>query len=83
VKIAQFGGDLTGMLVPYYEAGALFGSSVDDAFYVDVGPTINTLATIAAGELHALLALRMSPFAEYVVIDIVKVATATPLSLAA
>jgi len=83
VKISQFGAELTGMLVPYYEAGSLFGESPDDAFYVDVGPAVNTLATIAAGELHAIIGLRMSPFAEYVVIEIVKVATETPLSVAA
>jgi hypothetical protein len=83
VRISQFGADLTGMLVPYYEAGSLFGTSVDDAFYVDVGPAVNTLASIAAGELRAILALRMSPFAEYVVIEIVKVATETPLAVVA
>lgn len=82
VKIGQFGADLAGMLVPYYEAGSLFGDSADDAFYVDVGPQVNTLETIAAGELHAVLALRMSPFAEYVLIEIVKAATETPLSVA-
>lgn len=80
VTISQFGADLAGMLVPFYEAGSLFGESADDAFYVDVGPAVNTLATIAAGELHAVIGARMSPFAEYVVIEIVKVATQTPLS---
>lgn len=83
VTISQFGADLTGMLVPYYEAGSLFGTSAEDAFYVDVGPAVNTLDTIAAGDLRAILGLRMSPFAEYVVIEIVKVATETPLSVAA
>lgn len=83
IVISQFGADLSGMLVPYYEAGSLFGASVDDAFYVDVGPAVNTLETISAGELHAILGLRMSPFAEFVQIEIVKVATETPLSVAA
>jgi hypothetical protein len=83
ITIGQFGADLTGMLIPYYEAGSLFGASADDAFYVDVGPAVNTLETIAAGELHAIIGLRMSPFAEWVLIEIVKVATETPLSVAA
>jgi len=83
VTISQFGADLTGMLIPYYEAGSLFGTSFDDACYVDVGPAVNTLETIAAGELRAIIGLRMSPFAELVTIEIVKVATETPLSVAA
>lgn len=74
-KIAQFGGDLRGMLVPFYEAGALYGETAEDAFQVNVGPAVNTPESIAAGELHAVLMVRMSPFAEYVVIEIVKVAT--------
>lgn len=83
VKLGQFGADLSGVLVPYYESGSLFGESVDDAFYVDVGPQVNTLESIAAGELHAIVGLRMSPFAEYVVVEIVKAATDVPLSTVA
>ena len=71
--IAQFGGDLRAMLVPFYEAGELYGDTADDAFIVNVGPAVNTPATIAAGELHAVIEVRMSPFAEKVVINIVKV----------
>jgi phage tail sheath protein FI len=74
-RIAQFGGDLRGMLIPFFESGALFGESAEDAFQVNVGPSVNTPETIAAGELHAIIMVRMSPFAEYVVIEIVKVAT--------
>jgi hypothetical protein len=73
--IAQFGGDLRGMLVPFYEAGALYGETAEDAFQVNVGSAVNTPTTIANGELHAVLMVRMSPFAEYVVIEIVKVST--------
>lgn len=83
VTISQFGADLTAMLIPYYEQGSLFGTTADDAFYVDVGSAVNTSATIAAGELHAVLAVRMSPFAERVYIEIVKTATEQPLALAA
>jgi hypothetical protein len=75
LTIADFGNDLRAILVPFYEAGALYGATADDAFQVNVGPAVNTPATIANGELHAVLEVRMSPFTEYVEIDIVKVAT--------
>jgi hypothetical protein len=83
VKISQFGAELSAMLIPYWEAGSLYGDTAQDAFFVDVGPGINTETTIANGELHAVIGVRMSPFAEYVVIEIVKVATDQPLALAA
>jgi hypothetical protein len=50
---------------------------------VDVGPAVNTLESIAAGILRAVVGLRMSPFAELVIVEIVKVAVETPLSVAA
>jgi len=83
--ISQFGGELTAMLAPYYEAGALYGASAEEAYQVDVGVQVNTDATIAAGELHAVISVRMSPGAEWVVIEIVKVATtqALPAAIAA
>jgi hypothetical protein len=83
VRISQFGAELSSMLVPYYEAGSLYGTTAQEAFYVDVGGSVNTDASIAAGELHAVIGVRMSPFAEYVVIEIVKVAADQPLPLAA
>ena len=64
---------LRAMLVPFYESGALYGETAEDAFEVNVGQQVNTPETIAAGELHAVLEVRMSPFAEKVVIEIVKV----------
>jgi len=73
--ISSFGSDLRAMLVPMYEAGALYGATPDEAFDVNVGSAVNTPATIANGELHAVIQVRMSPFAEWVVIEIVKVAT--------
>lgn len=74
-KVSQFGGELSAMLVPFYEGGALYGDTPDDAFSVNVGEQVNSDETLAAGELHAVLAVRMSPFSELVVIEIVKVAT--------
>jgi hypothetical protein len=73
IKINQYGGDLTGMLAPIYEKGSLYGSTPQEAFNVDVGPGVNTPDTIDANELHAVIALRMSPFAEVVILEITKV----------
>ena len=73
--MAQFGAELTAMLATFYDLGALYGETAQDAYFVDVGSTINTPETIANGELHAVLEVRMSPFAEWVVIEIVKVST--------
>jgi phage tail sheath protein FI len=83
VTINDFGSELAGMLVPFYQSGSLFGATADDAFNVNVGPSVNTPATIANGELHAVLQVRMSPFAELVVIEVVKVSTLEALAVAA
>jgi len=72
--ISRFAGDLGAMLAGYYQQGALYGDTAEDAFRVRVAPPINTDATIANGELHAQLLVRMSPFSELVRIEIVKVA---------
>lgn len=72
--ISAYGGDLAALLKGYWVRGSLYGASPDEAFAVDVGPAVNTDITIANGELHAVLAVRMSPFAELVVIELVKVA---------
>jgi Phage tail sheath protein subtilisin-like domain len=74
VVIGAFGGALVGMLLPYFDAGALYGEAAEDAFRVDVGPQVNTPETISNRELRAVLTLRMSPPAELVTIEIVKVA---------
>ncbi|MBJ7347293.1 MAG: hypothetical protein JHC87_01835 [Thermoleophilaceae bacterium] len=65
-------GALIALLRQYYDAGALYGSTPNEAFTVDVGPQVNTPATIANRELHAVVNLRMSEFAEQVVLEIVK-----------
>ena len=70
---SEFAAALTGeILLPLYEADALYGDSPQDAFSVDVGEQVNTEETIAAGELHALIRARMSPHAEQVEIEITK-----------
>lgn len=73
LELSAFGGDLKGMLTPYFDDGSLYGATPQEAYSVDVSDAVNTPTTIAAGELHALISLRMSPFAELVVLQIVKV----------
>lgn len=70
---AELEGALAGYLLPFYERGSLFGESFVDAVDIDTGPTVNTAASIAAGELKAAVYVRFSPFAEKVLLDIVKV----------
>jgi phage tail sheath protein FI len=71
--INEFGGALTGVLLPFWSQGSLYGITPEEAFRVDVGPNVNTDVTIAAGELHANIALRVSEFAEEVILELVKV----------
>jgi hypothetical protein len=68
----QFGGDLSGMMMTYFNEGSLYGSTPDAAFYVDTGDTVNTPSTISNLEIHAVISVKMSPFGELVHIDIVK-----------
>lgn len=72
LKLSEFGSAIAGMLLDFYVLGSLYGDTPDEAFRVDVGPSINTAETISAGELHAVAAVRMSPHAELVVIEFVK-----------
>lgn len=67
---AQFGGALQGMLLGFYQAGALFGANASDAFTVNTGAQVNTPASLQAGNLVAIIAVRMSPFAQLVQITI-------------
>lgn len=66
---------LTAMLIPYFQEGSLYGTVPEEAFNVDVGPSVNTPTTIANHELHAVLAIRPSDMAEWVLLELVKVAT--------
>lgn len=69
-KAAEFGGVLVGKLLGRYRDGALSGATPGEAFIVNTGPTVNTPARNAAGELWALIQARRSPFAELVNIEI-------------
>ena len=69
--ITSFGQALSTVLEQHWQAGELFGTRAQ-AYAVDVGHTVNTLQTIANLELHAVCYVLMSPFAEWVQIQIVK-----------
>lgn len=70
---AQLKGQLTGMCSEYYNLGSLYGLTPEEAFIVDTGPQVNTVQSIAAREIHASIATRMSPDAELVVLEISKI----------
>ena len=72
-KIAEFNGVLTGMLLGYYNVGALYGASPADAFVVDTGVTVNTPERLAARQMSAVVGLRMNEFAEIVYMEFVKI----------
>ena len=71
-KIAEFGGAIEGVLMGHYSKDELYGETPSQAFEVDV-VTVNTPATVAAGQLNARARVRVSPYAEFVTIEIVKV----------
>jgi phage tail sheath protein FI len=65
---------LTGILLPHFENGSLYGASPAEAFNVQTGPNVNTTATAENQELLAIIALKMSEDAELVYITLVKTA---------
>lgn len=71
--ISAFGGALAGMLIGFFNADALYGDDPTQAFVVNVGPSVNTPDKLADGVLSAVVSVRMSPHAELVQIQIVKV----------
>jgi hypothetical protein len=70
--INAFHDALGGVLLDHWNRRELFGDTAQDAFDVDTGPAVNTLARIQNLELHAVCYVCMAPFAEYIPIQIVK-----------
>ena len=68
----SFNGALAGRCQFYWLRGSLYGNTANAAFTVNTGPQVNTPATIAAGQLNAQVALKMSPMAEFVNINVTK-----------
>ena len=72
VAISDVGGRLSGLCLEEYGKGNLYGATPEEAFTVDVGPTVNTQTTIANRELHAKLQLKTTESAHSVELTISK-----------
>lgn len=71
--ISRYSSALTALLMSDYNAGEIYGAAPGDAFRVDAGPSVNTPATLATNTLIANIAVRPSPMAELVKVQIVNV----------
>lgn len=73
-------GDLSGgACMPFYLDNALYGTSPDEAFFVNTGPDVNTPTSIAAEEIKAQIGIRVSPTASFLEVEVVKVPTTESL----
>ena len=68
----KLAGALGAQCQAYWLRGSLYGPNAGSAYIVNTGPSINTPATIAAGQINAVVSLKMSPFGEFVNISIAK-----------
>lgn len=69
---ADIAGDITAMLLGFYNLDALYGATPAAAFGVDTGPTVNTPSTIAQGLIKARVWFVPSPTGERVVLDLIR-----------
>ena len=76
---ARLAGALSGQCQNYWLRNSIYGINPEDAFNVNVGPQINTPATIAAGQINAQVNLRMAPQAEQVSVTVTKYLVSAPL----
>lgn len=73
-------GDLSNIAcMPAYQANALYGTTPEAAFGVNVGPDVNTPTSIENEEIKAQIALRVSNVGERLSVEIVKVPTSESL----
>jgi hypothetical protein len=70
--LARYEGRLRAAAKDLYDAGALFGTTPDEAYRVDVGESVNPTEELAAGEVKAQVYLKTSPFAEHLVTNITR-----------
>jgi phage tail sheath protein FI len=70
--LSEFGGAIKAELLPIWSSGQLYGANPSDSFDINVGDQVNTPTTIQNGEIHAVVSVRMSPFAELVQLELVK-----------
>ena len=76
---ATLNGALAGQCQSYWTRKSIYGATPSEAFSVNTGPQINTPATIAAGQVNAAVNLRMSPFGEFVTVNVTKYLVNAPL----
>jgi phage tail sheath protein FI len=57
-------------LINFWQSGGLKGATALDAFYVKADSSINTTASVAAGEVHLEIGVALQRPAEFVVIRI-------------
>jgi hypothetical protein len=76
-------GDLEAMLLGLYEANGLYGETPQKAFSVTVNPSVNTVESIAQGELRAVMEVRPTLHATRILIDLVTVPLTGAVSTAA
>lgn len=76
----RLAGVLTGIAEPMRAAGGLYAQSGDKGYRVDVGPSVNTQESIAAGQIRGLLGVRVSPTGTIVDVVISKAAFGAALS---
>lgn len=72
-RLSKLAHELQTILSAHYAADALYGETPDDAFEVNVGEAVNPPADLANGRIAAQLRFRVSAFAEWIEITIVKV----------
>lgn len=78
-SIPKFQMELQGLIKRHWEAGALFGDSVEEAGKVNVGEPVNTPATLQAGELNGELEVKLAEFADRIGLKIITAPTSEPL----
>jgi hypothetical protein len=66
--LGEFAGQLKGFLAGM--AQAFYAGADDPGFVVDVGPGVNTTASLAGGTVAAAVGVRLAPTAEFVTIEI-------------
>lgn len=69
---ARLNGALAGQCQSYWTRHSIYGLNASDAFQVNTGTLINTPDTIAAGQINAIINLRMAPFGEFVSVNVIK-----------
>ena len=70
---ASLKGSLDAMMLEFYAAGAVYGRTPAEAFFVDTGPGVNTIDSISAGQLRAVCSAVLSLHAKAVEIELVSV----------